>query len=326
MTCGIYLITNKITGQMYAGQSKHIEQRFKEHINQEALWIDKAISKYGSENFTFEILEELPEDYDLLNLEEIFWIEHLGLEKHPKHYNLSKGGDNREHLIGNVHSEETREKISKKVSGSNNGMYKGYPTISKNGIVNGKQQYALKYRGRIISRSQDISKLEYIRDFEDWDSIGKPKVSLIKDGSSHGKQKYSIMYSKVTLKTTYDLDKAKKYHSLAKFKLEGVDGEYYKNHLDEVFPCRRYCSKKPKDLNNILTSRRFTPNKEYKLSMSKKMSSTGIYRVSQESDRYRYSYREDGRWKSLCSVDLTTLKDKVLAKGLEWIEFDKEGL
>lgn len=39
---------------------------------------------------------------------------------------------------------------------------------------------------------------------------------------------------------------------------------------------------------------------------------------------YRYRYvGDDGKQKSISSVDIDRLKEKVLAKGLEWIEFDK---
>jgi len=68
-----------------------------------------------------------------------------------------------------------------------------------------------------------------------------------------------------------------------------------------------------------------------KLNTSKALSSTGIYRVSKIKNNeckqgYYYAYRYVLGEKPvvISSVDLNKLKEKVLAKGLEWIEFGKE--
>lgn len=55
--CGIYIITNKITGQIYIGQSVDCFRRFNEHCSRKRSAIDKAISKYGVENFNFSIIK-----------------------------------------------------------------------------------------------------------------------------------------------------------------------------------------------------------------------------------------------------------------------------
>ena len=66
---GIYKITNKLNNNCYIGKSIDIERRFKEHKthafykkerNRE--WnkvLYRAIRKYGLENFSFEVLEEV---------------------------------------------------------------------------------------------------------------------------------------------------------------------------------------------------------------------------------------------------------------------------
>ena len=61
MTTGIYKITNLINGHIYIGQSINIERRFREHKNGSELIVDKAIKKYGVENFSFDIIEECSE-------------------------------------------------------------------------------------------------------------------------------------------------------------------------------------------------------------------------------------------------------------------------
>ena len=79
-TCGIYKITNILTGDIYIGQSVNISDRFKQHIKC-GLGIDAPstnklynnMQEYGVWNFTFEILEKCSRDK--LNEKERFWIE-----------------------------------------------------------------------------------------------------------------------------------------------------------------------------------------------------------------------------------------------------------
>ena len=73
---------------MYIGQSNDIERRFKEHCYKTDLIIEKAIHKYGKENFSFEILEEC--SINELNKKEIYYIALYDSIKNG--YNLSTGG------------------------------------------------------------------------------------------------------------------------------------------------------------------------------------------------------------------------------------------
>ena len=87
MTSGIYIIENKKTGQIYIGQSKNIEQRFKRHCSAPPIDVDIAIN--GEDNFTFDILEEVEEN---LIEREKFWIKGYGAYENDYHYNLTPGG------------------------------------------------------------------------------------------------------------------------------------------------------------------------------------------------------------------------------------------
>ena len=91
MTSGIYKIENKKTGQIYIGQSKNIEARVRRHCY--VPLIDLDIAKYGEENFTFDILEEV-EECDLQEREK-FWIEGYGAYENDYHYNSTPGGNSR---------------------------------------------------------------------------------------------------------------------------------------------------------------------------------------------------------------------------------------
>lgn len=68
MSCGVYKVTNKITGECYVGSSKNIEKRWKNHKSscyhkkQPGSLLYKAMDQYGIANFQFDILEECSED------------------------------------------------------------------------------------------------------------------------------------------------------------------------------------------------------------------------------------------------------------------------
>ena len=67
--CGVYKITNTITGDFYIGSSKNVKQRWACH-KCKSKWNEcpnsqlyHDMQKYGVENFVFEILEEVEVDY-----------------------------------------------------------------------------------------------------------------------------------------------------------------------------------------------------------------------------------------------------------------------
>lgn len=105
----IYLITNKVNGKQYVGQtSSTIEDRWKKHLdnaknNPSKQIITQAISKYGKENFEIEELARVKvED---LNDIEIFFIKKY--DTFQNGYNMTIGGENSWNSI----SEEIYNKI-----------------------------------------------------------------------------------------------------------------------------------------------------------------------------------------------------------------------
>jgi group I intron endonuclease len=95
---GIYKIENLINGKVYIGQSQNISQRWIAHrnrpFNTNASQYDsplyRAIRKYGLENFSFEVLEEV--EKDKLDEREIYWISNFKSNDSSKGYNLTTGG------------------------------------------------------------------------------------------------------------------------------------------------------------------------------------------------------------------------------------------
>ena len=117
--CGIYKITSP-SGNVYIGQSINIKRRFSDYRTrikcaQKAL--SKSFEKYGVENHQFDIIEYCSEEE--LDCSERFWQDEFDvLGKKGLNCTLTKCGAKRY-----VHSEETRKKMSEKMSGENNPMY-----------------------------------------------------------------------------------------------------------------------------------------------------------------------------------------------------------
>lgn len=90
---GIYKIENKINGHIYIGQSVNIERRFQEHKgyhrkNHPEKVLYKAFTKYGIDNFSFDIIEECSKE--LLDEREIYWISYFN--SFHNGYNETAGG------------------------------------------------------------------------------------------------------------------------------------------------------------------------------------------------------------------------------------------
>lgn len=88
----IYVITNKITGKQYVGQtSRDIDTRFEEHCydDRSTSHIHNSIKKYGIKNFTVEELETV--GLNKLDEREQYWIAKLDTYKNG--YNKNIGGN-----------------------------------------------------------------------------------------------------------------------------------------------------------------------------------------------------------------------------------------
>lgn len=116
MTCGIYKIENLLNGKIYIGQSIHIEVRWQEHCRASTKsLIGKAISKYGKENFTFQIIEECAES--CLNEREAFYIRYYQ-SLVPNGYNIEEKDKERTQYFYN-YGKETLLNIITDIKDSN---------------------------------------------------------------------------------------------------------------------------------------------------------------------------------------------------------------
>jgi group I intron endonuclease len=131
----IYLITNKINGKKYVGQTQQedIKDRWRMHKKITCIGhcLENAYKKYGLENFKFQIIC-ICFDSDC-NLYEEYYIKKYNSIA-PNGYNLKPGGDNRKHHPDTIKkmseslkgrklseiTEETKKKLSEALKGDKN--------------------------------------------------------------------------------------------------------------------------------------------------------------------------------------------------------------
>lgn len=110
----VYLITNKINGKQYVGQTvKQLNLRWNEHTASKSnSALHRAIRKYGKEKFSIISIHECisKEEMDFV---EIFYISFLNTKAHNG-YNLTSGGEGRS---GYKLSESAKKSISEKNKG-----------------------------------------------------------------------------------------------------------------------------------------------------------------------------------------------------------------
>jgi group I intron endonuclease len=143
----VYRHTNIINNKIYIGKSNDPKGRWARHIcdakknknTGKQLLFHRAIIKYGSNNFTMDILSEHENNEEALKSETKF-IELFDSNNTKIGYNLTSGGEG---VVGFVRTSEQRKKISERNSGENNGMY---------GRIEGLE--ARKIRGLKISNTK----------------------------------------------------------------------------------------------------------------------------------------------------------------------------
>jgi len=125
---GIYKITNKVNNKCYIGSSNNVKKRLTEHKRclrlgkHHSIKLQRAYTKYGFENFSFDIIKECNEN-DLLKHEQEFFIllapeynilKIAGSFKGYKHTDETKEvlRQKRKNQIISPCSEETKQKIS----------------------------------------------------------------------------------------------------------------------------------------------------------------------------------------------------------------------
>ncbi len=120
----IYVLHNEENDKCYVGQTtRTFEERFGAHKIFSSL-IGKALRKYGVDNFSKIILENIPEEE--LDYWEIHYIQECN-SLYPNGYNLDTGGNKNKHA-----SDETRKIMSEIRKGEGNSFWGKHHTEEAN--------------------------------------------------------------------------------------------------------------------------------------------------------------------------------------------------
>lgn len=104
----IYVYTNMVNGKQYVGQTQRKDDdRIGEHKRHHNTLVDKAMDRYGVDNFKYEVVDNA-ETTDELNQLEKMWIRRLNT-KVPNGYNQTDGGTA---TRGYKHTKEAKMKMS----------------------------------------------------------------------------------------------------------------------------------------------------------------------------------------------------------------------
>lgn len=125
----IYKWTNTINGKIYIGQTVRPEIRYKRHLddafkNDSQFPFHKALRKYGTDNFTYEVIEKVP--VAELDERETYWIAYY--DSYSKGYNATKGGEGNR---GYIWSDEAKARHSEIMTEVNRRIFKGKPSPNK---------------------------------------------------------------------------------------------------------------------------------------------------------------------------------------------------
>lgn len=92
----IYKVTNRLNGMVYIGQtSRSLNRRISEHLsNNRTSYFDRALRKYGINNFNIEIID-IATSKEELNEKEKYYIEYYD-SKIPNGYNMYNMTDGEE--------------------------------------------------------------------------------------------------------------------------------------------------------------------------------------------------------------------------------------
>ena len=118
MNIGIYKIICKETGKVYIGQSRQLDQRFRNHISDLKRgkhgnpYMKKAYEKYGMDAFQFVIIEQC--EVEKLSERELFWINFYDSCNEEKGFNILKDPNHGKSMLKKWEDPEFKQKMSEK--------------------------------------------------------------------------------------------------------------------------------------------------------------------------------------------------------------------
>ena len=141
----IYETTNLINGKKYIGQKKSDVFLDTKYLGSGTI-LNKAINKYGKENFKIKLIE-ICSNREELNEREVYWISYYNAVKDKNYYNIGAGGTG----WNNSFLYKTKEERSKIISKASKELY------IKNGKTNFGDGMLGKHHSEETKRKMSIS-------------------------------------------------------------------------------------------------------------------------------------------------------------------------
>lgn len=199
----IYETINKINGKRYIGKDKHNDPTY---LGSGKL-LNKAIKKYGRENFIKTILEQCDSE-DHMAERERHWIRITNAQTSKIYYNIGEGGNGGDNITNNPNREEFIKKIKenrkthpkwnptvenkKNMKQAARGRYTVQWFQNKYGDVEGKRRYA--------DRNNWLSTRYLDTEVEQWLSELTPeslKQLLQQNTQEQIKQQYNVTHKRL---------------------------------------------------------------------------------------------------------------------------------
>lgn len=332
MTCGIYKITNNLTGESYIGLSKDIEKRWKGHKYSNVQYVDKIIRKVGVDNFSFTILEEC--SIGELSDKEKYYVDLYDAEENGM--NLTSGGETpfnktgyyrvskrytSRYRIGYVYTYIfSADKKQKSISDFS------LKNLEKKVKAEGLDWAILNPEQAKISLDENLRDLENLRNPINRNTTGFYKVT--KCNSERFKIGYEFQYitdygSRIHSVNIFTLKN--KVEKLG-FKWEVINEELAKQTINKNIQDLEKGKLKPH--GNV--GRKWS-DEDIEL-LSKINTSTGLFRVSKNKNKksrigyyFIYTYVDDeGKRRNLSNYNIIDLENKVRNKGFIWKVLDEK--
>ncbi len=174
----IYLRTNTVNGMQYVGQTKNLEQRQRNwkdlnHIYAGPL-IERARKKYGTDNWTLEILKEC-NSLEELNKWEQYYIKKFNTMK-PNGYNMTEGGLvcepwNKGKTFDELFDKEIADKLRKDISerqklrtGKKNSFYGKHFVVHPMQNKHHSKETKQKIHNRLINHPNTSDEIVLVKD------------------------------------------------------------------------------------------------------------------------------------------------------------------